>query len=67
MRKADYAALATVIQKKRADALRAKNGMSERQDFVAMCIEQTARDIAEDFSRIASVNRWEFLKACSIE
>lgn len=67
MRKADYTLLAEILRKKREDAKRAKNGMSDRQDFAAMCMGQTARDIAEDFARCASVNRTMFLKACGIE
>lgn len=67
MRKADYALLAQLIQRKREDATRAENGLSREQDLVATAMGQTARDIAEDFARGASVNKPEFLKACGLE
>lgn len=68
MRKADYAALAAIIAKKRADMLRAKaQSNCSKTELVALAAEQAARDIAEDFARVASVNKAEFLKTCGID
>ena len=68
MRKADYTALAAIIAKKRADMLLAKVQTNcGKAELVALAAEQTTRDIAENFARVASVNRAEFLKACGIE
>lgn len=68
MRKQDYAALAAIIAKKRADMLRVKeHSTCSKTELVALAAEQAARDIAEDFARVASVNKTEFLKACGVE
>lgn len=68
MRKADYAALAAIIAKKRADMIRAQAHTNcSKTQLVALAAEQSACDIAEDFARIASVNKTEFLKACGID
>ena len=67
MRKADYAALAAIIAKKRADMTRAQSlSTCEKTRLVALAAEQAARDIAEDFARFASVDRAQFLRACGV-
>jgi len=72
MRKADYAALADIIKRQRASAYqsaanaRARTGPGESPEFHegrASALEF----VAFCFSRQASVNRAEFLKACGIE
>ncbi len=72
MRKADYAALADIIKRQRASAYqsaanaRARTGPGEAPEFHegrASALEL----VACCFSREASVNRAEFLKACGIE
>jgi len=68
MRKADYAVLAAIIAKKRADMARVRaHTECVATHATARAIEQCAVDIAHDFTRQASVNRAEFLKACGID
>lgn len=70
MRKADYAALAAIIAKKRADmstALKHSLPSDRCAHLVISSADQAARDIAEDFTRVASVDRHQFLKACGID
>lgn len=71
MRKADYAALADVIKRQRVNAYQSaanarSRGNGETESFCegkAAALEL----VADCFSREASVNRTEFLRACGIE
>lgn len=70
MRKADYAALADILARVRADAritLQHARLDDAQTIHVATARHQAARDVAHDFARVAAVDRAAFLKACGIE
>lgn len=69
MRKTDYALLARIIAKQRADELAVLNDprASERQQYGASIALLRLRDVAIAFAQGASVNASEFLRACGLE
>lgn len=75
MRKADYAALADIIKRQRASAYQSAANARARADTDCPGESPEFHDgrasalelVACCFSREASVNRAEFLKACGIE
>lgn len=65
MRKADYAALATIIKKERDRAL---NTAATQPDIApeARCVAAVCEAIASAFTYRASVDSSQFLRACGV-
>ena len=69
MRKADYAYLAFLIcdQLTRARRIRADKAGSAHDDVCAMGAIAELKTLAVEFSRVASVDKSKFLKACGLK